>query len=419
MAKRNPINDYLERWAEPEAAQTLQLFETVQAQKKTFQQSLVIPVFDESVDFIIQLSQREMIKNTLVIIIINQPENSKNDESLATNNVKNEILLNLLSQHSILSSAESIFRGKLNNLNFLAVDRFHAGLRIAKKHGVGLARKIGADIAASLFYHGVIKSPWIFNTDADATLPENYFQPHQLNNNVDRNFITTQVFNFQHTQEDSDTSRATQLYESALKYHQRGLAWAGSPYSFFTLGSTMAFTVESYCKVRGFPKRAAGEDFYLLNKLAKLAEPVASRLVFRDDITVRITPRVSARVPFGTGPAVEKIMQQRDHDYRYYAPQVYAELKALLNAVKEIESPQLLKATLQKRVSNNCYAAISTLKLDQFVQHANSQALRGSRLQQAFHIWFDGFLTLKFIHSLTENSYPKTALNTNLKNAPF
>ena len=48
------------------------------------------------------------------------------------------------------------------------------------------------------------------------------------------------------------------------------MKYARSPYAFHTIGSTMAVSANHYAKVRGFPKREAGEDFYLLNKLAKV-----------------------------------------------------------------------------------------------------------------------------------------------------
>ena len=67
-----------------------------------------------------------------------------------------------------------------------------------------------------------------------------------------------------------------------------GLGFAGSPYAYHSVGSTLAVRAEAYAIVRGVPKRAAGEDFYLLDKLAKVTpirvltgEPVAISLGVR------------------------------------------------------------------------------------------------------------------------------------------
>ena len=57
----------------------------------------------------------------------------------------------------------------------------------------------------------------------------------------------------------------------SLRYYVAGMKYARSHLTHFhTIGSTMAVRASYYAKVRGFPKREAGEDFYLLNKLAKV-----------------------------------------------------------------------------------------------------------------------------------------------------
>ena len=56
-----------------------------------------------------------------------------------------------------------------------------------------------------------------------------------------------------------------------MSYYVAGLAMAGSRYAHHSLGSTIAVHAKTYAAVRGYPKRSAGEDFYLLNKICKLA----------------------------------------------------------------------------------------------------------------------------------------------------
>src|SRR5690606_17786041 len=92
------------------------------------------------------------------------------------------------------------------------------------------------------------------------------------------------------------------LYEISLRSYEYGLAYAGSPYAFQTLGSTLALNPAAYAKVRGFPKRLAGEDFYILNKLIKIGP-----IYLRNDRCLQIKDRPSQRVPFGTGTSVFKI----------------------------------------------------------------------------------------------------------------
>ncbi len=65
----------------------------------------------------------------------------------------------------------------------------------------------------------------------------------------------------------------------------------------------------TYAGVRGYPKRSAGEDFYLLNKICKLA-PIKRLL----EPTLTIQARPSSRVPFGTGPALQRIVRSLAED---------------------------------------------------------------------------------------------------------
>src|SRR5690606_7285065 len=111
------------------------------------------------------------------------------------------------------------------------------------------------------------------------------------------------LFPFRHEgPADEPVTRATELYEASLRYHVLGLAHAGSPYAYHSIGSTLAVQARAYALVRGVPKRSAGEDFYLLDKLAKVAPLLRAR-----GEPVRIRARFSTRVPFGTGPAVARI----------------------------------------------------------------------------------------------------------------
>ena len=47
--------------------------------------------------------------------------------------------------------------------------------QINESQGVGLARKIGCDIALKLYHSDVVKTAWIFTTDADVILPNELF----------------------------------------------------------------------------------------------------------------------------------------------------------------------------------------------------------------------------------------------------
>ena len=60
----------------------------------------------------------------------------------------------------------------------IVVDRVSARWRLNPKQGVGLARKIGTDLALALIAQDRVRSPWILQTDADVALPPSYTDLH-------------------------------------------------------------------------------------------------------------------------------------------------------------------------------------------------------------------------------------------------
>ena len=60
--------------------------------------------------------------------------------------------------------------------DLLIIDRTQTGLVLPDDQGVGLARKIGADVALAVWAGGGIESPWIHCSDADVVFPADYFR---------------------------------------------------------------------------------------------------------------------------------------------------------------------------------------------------------------------------------------------------
>ncbi|MFL0804659.1 MAG: hypothetical protein K6L81_13140 [Agarilytica sp.] len=418
------IEKYLSRYAEPEAA-FLATASTATAELPSiknaltqhsgvhFESCLVIPAYNESLGFIERLKQHPHISHVLLILVINQPENSESA-------IKNQQLFNTLTTpKNIIATDKNIAFIQTGALRALIVDRFSETNRIPIKQGVGLARKIGADIACQLYVDGLIKDnksngQWIFSTDADAHLPHNYFNIGHIKSDL-------RVFNFHHIKNPSEISSATGQYEQALKYYQKALEWSGSPYAFYALGSVLAFQVDAYSKVRGFPKRSAGEDFYLLNKLIK-----QGRVTFDPSITVQIEPRISDRVPFGTGPAVKAIIEKNkdNEEYTYYNPEIFTLLKTwirwattqLPNAcLSDQNNASNWKELIQGSLPDTIIDTIDSLKFEEFVNHASHQCRTNAAFIEHFHNWFDGFKTLKFIHYLQRYYHPAIPINECIK----
>lgn len=404
----NTIDKYLRDYAEPETKHLENLFAS---NKECYQYCVVIPIYDENTDFLIRLQQHLRIKDVLLIVVINQPDTS-------SANSKNKYLYEYVLNGKIVASAGNLSHVCLDKLDILLVDRFSKNNTIPSKQGVGLARKIGGDIAVKLYKVKRLIKPWFYSTDADAHLPNNYFSD-AFGSFYQKKPVSACVFDFAHKRNSSLVSQATYMYEIAIKYYRNALKWAGSPYAFFTLGSTLSVAIDAYCKVRGFPKRAAGEDFYLLNKLAKIGE-----VSFQENIHIQLDARISQRVPFGTGPAVQEILNQKSQqqEYCYYSPQIFIYLKHWIDYVNhscdcyfdDIEtlrqSKTAPKVTLTSffkasfnRLPDEVIAATDALGFNKFIEHANKQCHDKKNFLAHFHDWFDSFRTLKFVHYMQDH----------------
>jgi len=304
----------------------------------------------------------------------------------------------------------------------LLVDRFNEGRKLPAKGGVGHARKIGADLALSLIHHKRVRSPWIHCTDADVRLPETYFACSNAVQNTGSTYAAL-VYPFHHCDDqDKAESRevllATQLYELSLRYYVAGMKFARSPYAFHTIGSTMAVSAVHYAKVRGFPKRAAGEDFYLLNKLAKVGAVLELGSSSNCE-PIEIEARRSDRVPFGTGAAVNKITGLADlvMDFRFYDPAVFELLQLWLQSLPEIWQSRSndLAASMFTGLSDDhgqrdkravLLAGLKEIKTEQALDHAFRQSKNLDQFTRQMHTWFDAFRTLKLIHYLRDSHMP-------------
>jgi hypothetical protein len=415
------LQNYLSDYAEVEAFNITPYIPT-----KTYSHCLVVPAFNETDDFIQRIINSPLGHTGLLIIaVINQPDNTENtqlNQQLWQTLIKSHTSINKSDGHHWLSVLNS---DKKCSTDLLLIDRFQQ--RIPHKYGVGLARKIGADIACQLIAKQCLLHQWMHHSDADTHLPDDYFSALDATLEKRLSYYSAAVYPYTHIASGNQSvDEATQYYEQALHHYVDGLKRAGSPYAYHTLGSCIATSAYHYCQARGFQKKAGGEDFYLLNKLAKLGG-----IAELHSAPLSIDSRQSERVPFGTGPAVEKIlvMDDPETEYLYYHPQCFTELAALLAHFQILFSyrkhaipatKKTIATTLAHyqpwltQLSPALQAALITLKIDSLFRHIDKQTNRSEQCIQHCHYWLDGFKTLKLIH-LLEPYYPKQALPPNDK----
>ena len=251
-----------------------------------------------------------------VIILINQSEAAS--EEIVVSNQRTKIELD-----------SWISKNKNEYITFFAV----GPVKLAKKWaGAGLARKTGMDEAVLRFNSIEKKDGIIVSLDADTLVEYNYLaeiESHFKSN--PKNVAATILFEHQNLGLDQKHLEGIKYYENYLKYYKEAIEFTGYPYSMFTIGSAFAVTAEAYIKRGGMNRRKAGEDFYFLQNLAQLG-PIG------EITTTKVYPsaRLSDRVPFGTGPILQKWMTGEEDLTKTYNFQAFADLKEFFDLKEEL-----------------------------------------------------------------------------------
>jgi hypothetical protein len=388
------LRRYLQHYLEPQLPQP-------PADTQSWAHSLVVPLYRES-PTLLRHWQRlgEHHARVLVIAVLNRPAN---DNDSAVNNAMRRAIGELPARPG--AGQNDPIRRLSPTADLLLYD--HEKLRgtTPRNQGVGLARKAGCDIALQWITEGRIASPWICSSDADAVLPDDYFQRlPEAGGRLNDDAPVAVTYPFQHLPGgDAGVDRGTALYELRLHHYVLGLEYARSRYAYHTLGSCLGVDALAYAQVRGFPRRSAAEDFYLLNKVAKLG-PVL-RL---GGACIALRARASTRVPFGTGPATMRIAGQAPETATlFYHPQSFAALRALLDSIpacRDIETDTLAthlrRRGLEQSVSSAAARVMQGLGWSAALAHCRRHGRSDAQFLRQFHQWFDGFRTLKFIHGL-------------------
>lgn len=282
--------------------------------------------------------------------------------------------------------------------------QFHIILHadLPHKHaGVGLARKIAMDEAVRRFEQIDKKNGIISCFDADSQCDSNYLAE------IENHFIKhpkspgCSIY-FEHPLQgeyDDEIYEAIIEYELFLRYYVNVLRFTGFPHAFETIGSSMAVRSAAYQKQGGMNRRKAGEDFYFLHRIIPLGD-------FTELNTTRIipSPRISDRVPFGTGKAVGEWMNNKS--LTTYNPLIFADLKEFIISVNELQS---------LRPDNvNDWLGRLPKSIDEFLEENNfegqlaqiqNHSINLDGFRKRFFHWFNGFRVLKFVHFARDNQY--------------
>lgn len=366
--------------------------------KCRFRHAIVIPALAETAnlpDTFASLAKNPVadLRETMVLAVINNSIETDADKVM-----DNQLLL-----QKLRNADRQVCGGLVPGESLFWIDASSPGLEISRKGGVGEARKLGMDmVLPHLNLSGHIPPSLIFCLDAD-TLTEPDYLPRAVEFFRLHPEISGAVFRFNHQDStDPGESMAIAEYELFMRYYVIALRFAGSPYAFYSLGSATVCTADAYVRAGGMRERNGGEDFYFMQALKKNGEvgQINSSCVFPSS-------RPSDRVPFGTGPRIRNIMA--GNNLKFYHPAIFFELKKLYAALEAIHSvqdfvrlPLILEETISADAArffkNNAFAKVWP---DIFRNTSASKI----KMIQAFNVWFDAFMILKFIH-FCENNFP-------------
>jgi hypothetical protein len=389
--KRGTIEKYLNGHAESEAQHFPDNF-------GRWAHVVCIPACAESGSLIETLQEMATVRHAdtaLVIVVVNGRQSASSVVHQSNADSWDELV------HAAALQGDQLAQGTINGMGVLALDRWSDGRCLPEKQGVGLARKIGGDIALALIHRGHVEQDWIRCTDADVRVPQDFFeQLADVSSDVSAVIAPFVLV----PEGDAAQRKAMAIYDEYLQSYVDGLRGAGSPYAFHTIGSLISIRAQSYAAVRGIPRREAGEDFYLLNKLAKVG-----RVVSLEGSPIQIRGRLSDRVPFGTGAALHEICDalERNESYRSYDPRVFEGLAHWLRALEEfvihsdVATLQGAIEDLEGPLGSALFQTLESMGAFTAAEQASRQ-VSGVQLRRRLMEWNDAFRTLKLIHGLRD-----------------
>mgnify|MGYP000165069255 CR=1 FL=1 len=280
--------------------------------------------------------------------------------------------------------------------------------KLPKKHaGVGLTRKIGMDEAVMQF-HSIDKDGIIICLDADCEVESNYFV--EIENHFKKHSKTPGCsIKYAHPIEGNEYSKEIYEgiinYELHLRYYNQALRFMGVPYGFHTVGSSMAIRSSAYQKQGGMNKRKAGEDFYFLHKIIELGN-----FTELNSTTVIPSPRISDRVPFGTGKAIGDWIEKGESDYLTYDFCSFDTLKIAIDCLQTIYNPSKYKF---KNDLLNSF--LNQIDFTDKVEEIKNNTTSFESFKKRFFTFINAFTVLKFVHFSRDKKYENRPIEEQTK----
>ena len=351
----------------------------------TLRASVVIPAYDERETLGTVIEALRGASSTPecfeVIIVVNQPS----DAPAAIDQANREAL-------EMLSALETPFP-------LHVIDRCTEGQAFPPDEaGVGRARRLGMDLAlARLQEAGAAVEGIIPCLDADSPAEEGYIDDVLETFATGPEEMLAGVCRYRHPIPDVDEhARAIAAYESWMRYFEAGLHLTRTPYAFQSIGSCMVLSAQGYALADGVPPRPALSDFYLLQKIIKAGGRGAVQTM--EAPMVYPSARTSERVPRGTGPSVQSIL---DHEVERYIhvepPATFEQLRAWFAAIRPgFEDPERIRDA----ASDALMAFLDQWDSWETIASLREHAPDAAHFERSFHEWFDSLKIVRFANML-------------------
>ncbi len=311
--------------------------------------------------------RKQTYKNFTVLVCVNQPEHWWSDPD------KKDICEN--------NSKTIAFLENLEYPPIEILDRSSPGRGFSQhEKGVGHARNLLFEKALTISNDNDL----IMCLDADTTFKPGYFQ------SVADIFLKTpdaiaHANPYYHKLTgDKAVDKAILRYEIYMRLYVLNLWRIGSPYAFTPLGSSISMYAKTLKSIGKITPRPAGEDFYLLQKLRKYG-----RINQYNEHYVYPSPRISRRVPFGTGPAVADGIENRWESYPLYPAKPFDMIKETYDLF-----PELFNEDLNTPMDNFLKKIFGTSKI---FQQLRSNYKTVDKFIRACHTKIDGLRILQFV----------------------
>lgn len=336
---------------------------------------VAIPAMDELQDLpatLQDLAAQSAISSFEIYICVNQPEEywQNPDKKQICDN--NQQLLRWLTEHA---------EKNIHVLDYASTEKGWTG----KKFGVGWARKVLFDHILTFANPDDI----IVSLDADTRIRPGYLSSILTNFKEHPAVPAISVPYYHPLTGEEANDRAILRYELYMRNYAINLYKIGSPYSFTAVGSAIAMRAGALKKVGGITPVKSGEDFYLVQKLRKMA-PVSNW----NEEMVYPAARFSNRVFFGTGPALIKGSQGSWESYPIYHHSLFKAIDETYHHLPElytedIETPFL--TFLQQQMPN------TKNPNESIWQSIRNNVKDLPHFVQAFHEKADGLRILQFL----------------------